>query len=138
MARCGSCNKFVGFEEQEPEVDQLEVDEEGTVSAEVKIVNCCAECGDELREASFTVTAEHELGEHKGEGHQLEVEEQGSERTNRSGYFQKGKFVPSGGRYAKTFYGFTVEYSITCSCQSEALATGMLEDDIQASSMDEC
>lgn len=132
MARCPDCNKFVPYEEQDPEVE-VEIDEEGTVTGTVRIVNACGECGTELREATFEVDAPEyglaaeELAKHTGEGHGLEVEEQSSERTTR----QEGK-----GRYAKSFYGYDLAFRVTCSC-GQLKIEGQTNDDIQASSMDE-
>ena len=69
MARCSSCNKFVSFDESEPEVNNLEVDEDGHVTAEVRIVNACAECGEELTEANLEAEADHadEVAKHREE-----------------------------------------------------------------------
>ena len=136
--RCPDCNKFVSFDEADPEVNTLGIDEDGQVNAEVRIVNTCADCGTELKEITFEMEHDHQhdVVNHKGEGHELSIEEDGSERTSRSGYFLKGKFVPKGGRYAKTFYGAKVDYSVQCSCGKLALS-GSVEDDAQASSMDE-
>jgi len=149
--RCPDCNKFVGFDEADPEIESLEVNEDGAVSISVRIVNCCADCGTELKEATFEMEADHstEFAEHlKAEGieetaepephaeHELSIEEAGYERTNRSGFFKKGQFVPAGGRYAKTFYGAEVSYEICCSC-GKFKAEGSLNDDVQASGMDE-
>lgn len=53
MARCPDCNKFVSYDDStEPEVD-ADVDETGHVTGTVRVVLTCAECGAELREASF-------------------------------------------------------------------------------------
>ncbi len=58
MARCPDCNKFVSLEEVEPEVNTLEVDEEGIIEADVRIVNACADCGTELKEYTFDFDGE--------------------------------------------------------------------------------
>lgn len=248
MARCPDCNKFVSFEEVEPEVNSLEVDSSGYVTAEIRIVNECADCSTELREANLDLSANADFEEAwnrhleetknnqplsdeerlvesgcpkhvedhscsvcgwdgklqpsrwkdisikkfdpptrlselgwKGQGgekeiiavihsgttttwvekddpkeikmleeyermgtsqpppeklpkyapdltvHELEIEEESSERTNRT----EGK-----GRGRKTFYGASVEYRVNCSCKGFEFA-GILEDDIQASGMDD-
>jgi|SRR3990172_3127376 len=135
--RCPDCNKFVSFDEIEPEVNDLSISEDGTIDAEVRIVNACADCGMELKEAIFNVEQEIDVEGHTGEAHELEIEENGVERTSKSGYFDKKKgWVNSYGRYAKTLYGFSLTAKVTCSC-SEFDEDVTLEDEIQASGMDE-
>lgn len=135
--RCPDCNKFVSFDSDvEPEVNDLEVNEDGFVSCNVRIVNACGDCGTELKEASFDMESEIEIGEHKGEEHELTVENTGAERTSRSGFFQKGKFVSGFGRYAKTFYGAAVDFTVTCSC-GKLDVSGQMTEEVQASGMDE-
>lgn len=133
--RCPDCSKFVGLEEGEPEVDDLDVGADGVVTASVRIVRTCAECGTELKEATFDLESqpleEDVLKAHEGEGHELTAEETGSEMTSRS----DGKpGTPS--RYRKSFYGAKVEYKITCSCGGLE-EEGSFEDEVQASGMDE-
>jgi len=131
--RCPDCNKFVAFEEMDPEVD-LSVDEDANVSAEIRIVNSCAECGTELKEATFDLEQDkaEECGDHIGEGHSLEIEEEDPERDQKS----EGSKNP---RYAKTFYGFRVAYVISCGCSEKEpfKCQGELSDYVQASGMDE-
>lgn len=136
--RCPDCNKFVSFEENDAEVDSLDVSSDGVVTATARIVNACGDCGQELKEATLDLEADHssECGDHNGEGHDLSVEENGSERTSRSGYFKKGEFVPASGRYAKTLYGVEVGYKIECLC-GELEIEGSMSDEVQASGMDE-
>lgn len=133
MARCGDCNKFVSYDQQDPEVEDLEVSDSGEVTAAVRIVNACDQCGTELRESTLEMSVDlsERLAGHLGsdEGaHELAAEETSSERTER----QEGR-----GRGARTFYGAKVEFKVTCSCGELEEVTGDLEDDVQASSMDE-
>lgn len=136
--RCPDCNKFVSFNEEDPEVQSIDIDETGQVTIEVRIVNACADCGQELKDVTFTLEADHadDVKDHIGKGHELLIDEDGNERTQRSGYFKKGKFIPAYGRYAKSFYGASVNYTIACSCEKLSVS-GMAEDDVQGSAMDE-
>jgi hypothetical protein len=56
--RCPDCNKFVSYGEAEVEVSAEELNEDA-VSAEVRVMLPCAECGTELKEANLT--AEEDL-----------------------------------------------------------------------------
>jgi hypothetical protein len=146
--RCTGCNKFASNDQQDPEVNNLEIDADGNVSAEVRIVNACAECGTELTEYTFNTEAEPlpDVARHIEVCHdddnpaELEVEEDSSERDERT----EGR-----GRGTKTFYGYKLSYTVTCSCGKTADADGQvvdgefrsegeLSEDVQASGMDVC
>lgn len=131
MARCGTCNKFATKDvETEPEiVKDLEVDDDGEVTMNVRIFNSCADCGDELEEAELELSAqipEEEVKEHKGKGHQLEPQEEEPEvtRTDEGG----------GNRYSKRFYGVESTVSINCECGDSWSVD--LKDKIAASGME--
>ena len=150
--RCASCNKFAAYGEQDPEVNELSIDENGQVTADVRVVLPCAECNDELKEGSFQTELDMsgDLEGHTTETvpeddentHELEVNESGVEFTSRS----EGK-----GRGTRTYYGYKVEFNVTCSCgklgmttkdkegkeKFEAGVPGTIEEDMQASSLDE-
>lgn len=130
MPRCSSCNKFASLEECEPEVSDVSVDDEGHVTAQVRIANACQDCGTELTEANLELEADcPEAAKHvqrKGD-HTLEAEEESSERDVRT----EGK-----GRYAKTFYGAKITVKVTCSCEKFSDCTVELVGHEQASAMD--
>lgn len=150
MARCGDCNKFVGVDaDAEPEVNDIDVSDDGVVSAEVRIVNACSECGTEMHEYTFNndnedvaeaVREHREKCHDEGESGDLSVEEDDSERVERT----EGR-----GRGMKRFYGYHLNFTVTCNCgkttdadsavvDGEFSVSGELGDDIQASYMDEC
>lgn len=138
--RCPDCSKFVSLEMSDPEIDgELEIDEEGTVTGSVRIVRCCAECGTELKEATLDfewAPPEADIKGHinkEGEDkHSLAVEEDGIEGLEEGG-----------GRYAKSYYGATVNFRVTCSCdEAKEIADrwtldGTMSDKIAASHMEE-
>ncbi len=136
--RCNDCNKFVGLETQDPEVDSIEVDGE-QVNVTVTITRACAECGTEMKTASleFSDTFEgpdpedavkdKDAADDEKPEHDLEVEENGVEMIEEGG-----------GRYAKSYYGATVEYTVTCSCGCGFEHSGSASDKIAASAMDDC
>lgn len=144
--RCPDCAKFVAFDtDNEPEHDDAEVDEGGTVTVSgVRITNNCAECGQELKEASFdlegTIDFPAEWCDEEGdlkEGVELSAEVVNAERTDRS----DGKpNTPS--RFRRTFYGATLTVEVTAT-DADGKAIGEpvsieLSDECQASGMDEC
>lgn len=130
--RCPSCNKFVPYGDGRIDVDEIEVDaKSGAVSAQVTLTLDCGECGDDLKSTSFEFSADDEaVAAHlKAKGpHALAVETDDGERTDR----QIGA-----GRYAQTFYGVHLEYTVTCAKHPKWSASGTFEDDCQASAFDE-
>ena len=42
-----------------------------------------------------------------------------------------------GGRFKKSYYGATVHFNITCSCDKNFAVSGSMEDKMPASAMDE-
>jgi hypothetical protein len=133
--RCPDCAKFVGMETLDPEVESLEVEDRNdgtaTVTATVRCVRACADCGTELKETTFEVECEVAAvhvpfaeGDASAAEHELEVEEESVESTE-----------SGGGRYAKNLIGFALDFKVTCSCGLEL--TGQLADSLQASAWDE-
>lgn len=144
--RCPDCNKFVSYDEQEPEVN-LDLND-GEVNGDVRVVLPCAECGTELKECTFDVSEDvsGELEDHNREKHpekvnkdsdgeeesvdvdNFDLSDDGSEFTTR----MKGK-----GRWTETFYGHITNYSITCDICGEQVVSRTVQDDCKASGMDE-
>lgn len=140
--RCPSCNKFVSNEEQDPEEQELRIDLESVathpkapdtkeirISGEVRIVNACVECGEELAEAVFQIDLGMQIPvEHDGEKHELEVSLDGLERVSKT----EGK-----GRGTKTFYGAEGTLTVMCECGELEGVAELWSDYIQASDMDQ-
>lgn len=132
--RCPTCNKFAAYDDSaEPEVE-VTLEDDGTFNGTARIVLTHDECGEELKEGSFEFDGEIPeavLNEHKGDGHSLDIEADGSELTVRT---------EGSGRYMKTFYGYSTNVDVTCSCQAsrfESLWSMPFDEDMQASHMDE-
>lgn len=153
--RCPDCNKFVGLELQDPEDVLLDVSDslDGetlnlSVTMTARIVRNCAECGQEMKEASLEATEEVEVDadslkkcvEKKTkmkddvpvetfdwfDGHgDLNIEETSVDQIEEGG-----------GRYAKSFFGASVSYIIKCQC-GETVHEGTVEDKVAASAMEE-
>jgi hypothetical protein len=133
--RCPDCNKFASMEMQEPEVSNLEIDVgvpdpesrvcDARVTAEIRIIRTCAECGTELKEATFTVEDNIEIALPKdAEPGDVSVDEASVEGTEEGG-----------GRYKKSYYGADLHYTVECN--GAVIHSGNMTDKVPASSMDE-
>lgn len=125
--RCPNCSKFVSLELQDPEVNDLQLDDDGTITASVRVVRNCQDCGTEMKEATFDVSLEvpevtHTVGADRDKC-QLSVEDNLSQ-------LEEG-----GGRYKKSYYGAEGTFNLTCTCGAKAEV--QWSDKIDASSMDE-
>lgn len=137
--RCPDCNKFVGLEFEAPEEpDSFDFDvglsddekraESVSVSAEVRLVRTCADCGTELKEANLEMSAEDEWIDH-ALGPKCEVYAEMDEVQ---------AIEEGGGRYKKSYYGLSIDFSIKCACDREkVLATGSMSEKVAASEMEE-
>jgi hypothetical protein len=146
--RCPDCQKFVSFDsETDPEVNVESVDEEGVVTGDVRIVNTCAECGTELKEASLDVeedfseeVAEHrkerkDAGEPDEDHDELTVEtDDGSRFDEMQDTDRHGKKIKRA-RYMKHLYGAEVEITVECKCGEKFTRTW--RDSVPGSSMEE-
>jgi len=138
--RCEGCNKFVSYEQLEPEVNGLEY-RNGYVEGDVRIVLACGECGTELKEAELPlsvevvippeVVVEEEGGTfHENPDYHAEVEELEVDYTSRQGP----------GRRGRMYYGAEVKLQVTwLDSDNKVVASATVEwdDEVQASSMDE-
>ncbi len=161
--RCPDCNKFVSLEcGDEPEAE-LEVSD-GVVTGTVRLVRNCAECGTELKEASFDVEVEIPAMVAHAEMHKREAEERAKARKAKEEAqaaeggedaedaddeedeeFEQEVEVDTseateegGGRYKKSYFGVNVGFTVKCSCGKEGSEEiGTFEDKVAASEMDE-
>jgi len=146
--RCPDCNKFASYDDStEPELDELNVNQDGDVTSRVRVVLTHDECGTELKEYTFDLEVDaqvftntagdtFDLESHQGEGHGIEVESDGDiELTSRTETVNARTGRPVNPRYARTFYGYRVGISLNCACGSSWHAEA--EDEIAASQMDE-
>lgn len=124
--RCSDCNKFAGLETQDPEEQDATFDEEtGAIEASYRIVRNCADCGTEMKEATIELSDEVDVSEHQGEGHEVTAE-----------FGDPTPVEEGGGRYAKAYYGVSVDVTVECSC-GELREVVTMEDKVAASAMDD-
>jgi hypothetical protein len=94
--QCPECHKFPAFDDStDPEISDLEVDDDGNISGSVRIVLTCAEDSTELKESTFdiqTAVSDDFAAAHKGEGHELSVEEGSFSLDSR----QESQVIPLG------------------------------------------
>lgn len=112
--RCPDCNKFVSLE-TETEEPTLELNG-SIVSGECHVSRNCADCGTELKAADFILEMDvredmpdcfKEDGQPQ-EGHDVDV------KSSEVDSIEEG-----GGRYAKSYYGVSVAFTLECSCGKE-------------------
>ena len=134
--RCPDCNKFVGMENGDLEVNDLSIDVDGQINCEASLPRNCAECSTELKRGEFQVDDQLDLGSEEeqcpnapatdGEKHHDFAIVELSNDVSESG----------GGRYKKNMIGFDVEYEVTCS-RCELKVKGSIGDAMQASAFEE-
>lgn len=143
--RCPDCCKFVSLEFADPEVDSgpdgdFAIAEDGrvtaSVAAEVRIVRTCAECSQDMKEATFSMESVTEISAEDAKAHvadgewrdgcEFEIEADDPEQIEEGG-----------SRYAKSYFGASIAFEIKCACGAE-ITTGSMSDKVQASGMDEC
>lgn len=141
--RCNSCNKFVSYDEPQVTTQDIEVATDTdtfTVSGSVEVRLICAECGTDLKTAELEF--EHEVKVTLPEGKELSDNPTWSESSCEGTSRTEGK-----GRGMRTYYGFaltgTIEYHLKDkgaedADDAEQSVEVAINDDIQASSMDEC
>ena len=130
--RCPDCNKFVGLEMADPEVEG-KLDGR-SVSVSASISRTCAECSQELKTGSFDneVDFDEEIGKHfdgsKGCANKedLEVEVEDVESVEEGG-----------GRYKKSYYGYSAVIVVKCNTCEEEIARKDVTDKMAASYMGE-
>jgi hypothetical protein len=136
--RCPDCNKFVSFDQQDPEVDAAVGNSE--ITGSVRLVLACAECGGELKEANIDFSADID---HTCEGKDVSTEEldfeivsEMSENTDRyEDKDRKGRKIKSY-RYMKHYYGAELTFEVKClGCEEEFEVTASVEE--QASGFEE-
>jgi hypothetical protein len=140
VIRCPDCNKFVSFDQQEPEIE-AEIDDT-QVTGSVRLVLACAECGGELKEANidFQEDIDHECeAKPKEDEEQFTLENESGESSDRyqaTMVNKKGKVIPIKPRYQKHFYGADLSFEVKCNCCGKTITvTSSVEE--QASGFDE-
>lgn len=122
-----------------------------SITGSVRIVLTSECCGDEMKESTFDIS-DLDVEITRAEGcacdlTSLDVESSSSEITDRTANTKvtiakrgpnKGqqviKHIPS--RYAKRFYGCSVEIEVSCKC-GKTTSSATFTDEVQASGMDE-
>lgn len=137
--RCPQCNKFVPLEtELEPEEAELTGDEPGDLklSWQVRVVRKCGECGEEMKEATLDIEVD-EVRLIEGvacvDGDAWASDAHGEPEVSVE---DPEVIEEGGGRYAKSYYGASAQYTITCKC-GETLYEGVMSEKEAASGFDD-
>ena len=144
--RCPECNKFVSMDMSDPELEgELEFDPEmQVVTGTVHIERACQECGTPLKEGQLEMSGEL-IGEDEVrmddhlKAHAQHAEAHGGDSPGEFEVEEDGiePLEEGGGRYKKSFFGATVQFTIKCSCDDNFAVSGSMEDKMQAAAMDE-
>jgi len=120
---CPDCAKFVSLDLGEPEVDSLEIDNDGNITGDVRLVLNCANCSTELKEANLSfdeipdnLSKHLDAHQEKEESVTLEIDEGESRMDDyfSPGVDKKGKRIPM--RFRKHYYTAEIGAVVTCSC----------------------
>lgn len=115
--RCPDCCKFVGLEMEDPEVtSELNIDEDGFITGEVRIARSCAECGAELKEATFQVDEQVDLTAERAARHSQQVAD-GREHELQIEHSDPQPVEERGSGRARSYFGASLDYVVTCSCE---------------------
>lgn len=152
--RCPDCSKFVSMENSDPEVNDISVvyngDHTFTVTAEVRLVRACADCGTELKDRTAYLEDTIKLSEFSVDGNGIlitkeeqdaihtamdtlaadpDVEDCGDATVDESG----------GGRYAKNMLTLTMSAVVSITVNGVTYEGGIkFTDEAGASEYDEC
>lgn len=149
--RCENCNKFTSLEFQEPDEESFEVEnlnhitDDGTIvattQATVRISRNSECCGETMKEASLEMSEEFTIDHDKLEARLVEKDgggwmwKEGCELTANND--SPEQVEEGGGRYAKSYFGASIAYTVTCECgKGDELHRGAMEEKIAASDMD--
>jgi len=110
--KCPSCSKFASLEMQDPEVNNLSLEGDGVdreISFEVRIVRNSECCGDEMKEYTFSDNADpsDEISDKIAEILSKDPEAEFDVEEDSVSQVEEG-----GGRYKKSYYGFTLSVKI--------------------------
>jgi hypothetical protein len=128
---CPSCNKFAGLEMNDPEVNSLDLNDR-TIEAEVRIVRVSTCCNDEMKE--YTFNTEMELPDEIADK-MTAIQKDDPDATFDVEEGSLDQVEEGGGRYAKSYYGYTLTVSVKHG--DVELGTVELTDKCAASEMDE-
>jgi hypothetical protein len=117
----------------DPEISDIQVTEEGEVTAMVTITRTCADCGSDLKNAELEMTVDLSK---ECEGHVNKEGEETYDLTIEEN--DVNQIEESGGRYKKAYFGAEVCFTITCTCDKEFSVEGSMSDKVAASEMEEC
>ena len=117
------------MELQEPEIESLDIDDDGEITANLHIARNCAECGTTLKEA--TLELEGTPKEFADHDHRLE--------NGGHGFYAEEKSIETIEeiRRKKSYFGARIVVEVSCSCNEGVKYDLTLEKEIAASDMDE-
>lgn len=112
--RCPDCNKFVAYDtDVEPEQNSIEINN-GELTASVRRVLTCADCGGELKDYDFDLECTVEKAGKDGDGeHEWDIDCEAESTTETQTKDRNGKPIRNS-RYMRTLYGVSISGSAKC------------------------
>lgn len=147
--RCPDCNKFVGMENGDPQMDSIEATIDGgkiSISANATATRNCADCSTELKSLSLDFEAELELKDFPKFNDLSETDKAKFQAALDAGTLDLnvedagGEMEESGGgRYAKNMITTKFSYSVSAKAGDlELVYEGELSSENAASEFEEC
>jgi hypothetical protein len=132
----------VPLELGDPEVQSLEIEEDGAIDAEVRLCLLCAECGEEMKESVFEFEdrpaeiARHVLEHNEANtDYELSIEEDETEASDRFQTKDRHGRTIKNFRYRRHFYSVELRATAHCSCGASFEVS--FSDEVQASGMED-
>jgi len=126
MNRCNDCSKFVSLEASEPECNQIDIDEDGNIEAEVRLILTCSDCAGEMHESPATVESDGAADFVHGADCKME---EGFSIDNPTWNVLEG----GGGRFSKHTYAGETTALVTCDKCQATLEVQISTEEVAAS-----
>lgn len=136
MAACPTCKKFTSIDAStDLDPADIEIDDAGVVTGTIRMVNCCSECGEEVRETVFDVElAVNDYKVHLETCEEAKKEEALAPSVELLDLERDEQERPPRAKRRAKFYIARGTIKVTCECGSEFF--GYWQDEMKSSLME--